>query len=262
MKSIVITGSTRGIGYGLADSFLGLGGAVAVSGRTDAGVKAAVAKLAATHGDEHVFGWPCDVSDHAQVQALWDSAMDRFGRIDIWINNAGIGHPQGAIWEQPIESVKAIIDTNVLGTIYGAMVASRGLLRQGHGALYNMHGAGSDGRRIHGLSLYGSTKRAVSYLTQALVREAGDTPLIIGAINPGMVITELITRQFEGRPEEWQRAKRIFNLIADRVETVTPWLARQILANQKSGAVIAWLTPAKMLRRFLSLPFRKRDLFT
>ena len=89
-----------------------------------------------------------------------------------------------------------------------------------------------------------------------------DQALIIGAINPGMVITELITRQFEGRPEEWQRAKRIFNLIADRVETVTPWLARQILANQKSGAVIAWLTPAKMLRRFLSLPFRKRDLFT
>jgi NAD(P)-dependent dehydrogenase (short-subunit alcohol dehydrogenase family) len=262
MKSIVITGSTRGIGYGLADSFLGLGTAVAVSGRKSASVEEAVEKLAAKHGDDHIFGWPCDVCDFAEVQALWDAATDRFGSIDIWINNAGIGHPTGPIWEQPVESVKPVIETNLVGTIYGAIVACRGMLRQGHGALYNMHGAGSDGRRIHGLSLYGSSKRAVSFLTQALVREARDTPLIVGAISPGMVMTELITRQFEGRPEDWQRAKRIFNLIADRVETVTPWLAEQILANQKSGAVIAWLTPLKMLRRFLSLPFRKRDVIS
>ncbi len=261
MKSVVITGSTRGIGYGLADSFLGLGASVAVSGRRAAAVEDAAAKLAARHGGDRIVGWACDVREYAEVQALWDAAMDRFGSIDIWINNAGIGHPTGPIWEQSTESVRAVIDTNLLGTIYGAIVASRGMLRQGHGALYNMHGAGSDGRRIHGLSLYGSSKRAVGFLTQALVREARDTPLIIGAISPGMVMTELITDQFEDRPEEYQRAKRIFNLIADRVETVTPWLAEQILANQKSGALIAWLTPAKMIRRFLSLPFRKRDIF-
>jgi len=77
-----------------------------------------------------------------------------------------------------------------------------------------------------------------------------------------MVITELITKQFEDRPEDWQRAKRIFNLIADRVETVTPWLAKKILANQKSGTTISWLTPAKMMGRFLSMPFRKRDIFS
>ena len=262
MKSIVITGSTRGIGFGLADSFLELGTAVAVSGRTAAGVKAAATRLGEKHGEKNILGWPCDVTDFAQVQALWDSAVDRFGKVDIWINNAGVGHPQGPVWEQSPESVKPVIDINLLGTIHGSIVAGRGMLGQEHGALYNMLGAGSDGRRVHGLSIYGTSKRAVSFLTEVLMREADDTPVIVGAISPGMVITELITKQFEDRPEEWQRATRIFNLIADRVETVTPWLAEQILANQKNGATIKWLTPAKMLGRFLSLPFRKRDIFS
>jgi NAD(P)-dependent dehydrogenase (short-subunit alcohol dehydrogenase family) len=262
MKSIVITGSTRGIGFGLADSFLALDCAVVVSGRTAEGVAAAVDKLGAKHAEDRIHGWPCEVTDFAQVQALWDAAMDRFGKVDIWINNAGIGHRQGPVWEESPEIVKAVVDTNLTGTIYGAIVASRGMLQQGHGSLYNMHGAGSDGRRVHGLSLYGTSKRAVAFLTQAMAREARETPLVIGAISPGMVITELITKQFEDRPEDWQRAKRIFNLIADRVETVTPWLAEKILANQKSGATISWLTPAKMMVRFLSMPFRKRDIFS
>lgn len=262
MKSVVITGSTRGIGYGLADSFLGLGCGVVVSGRARAAVDEAVTRLGQKHDPDRICGKPCDVTDWAQVQELWDAAEDRFGVVDIWINNAGIGHPQGATWEQPPESIARVLDVNLLGTIHGSIVAAQGMLRQGRGALYNMLGAGSDGRRIHGLSIYGTSKRAVAFLTQVLVREARATPLIVGAINPGMVITELITRQFEDRPLDLERAKRIFNLIADRVETVTPWLAERILANDKNGVSITWLTPWKMLGRLLSMPFRKRDLFS
>ncbi|MBN1454582.1 MAG: hypothetical protein JW963_26430 [Anaerolineales bacterium] len=59
------------------------------------------------------------------------------------------------------------------------------------------------------------------------------TPLIIGALRPGMVITDMIVDRYKDRPAEWKRAKKIFNIIADRVENVTPWLARQIIANQK-----------------------------
>jgi len=160
MKSIVITGSTRGIGFGLAESFLALDCAVVVSGRTAEGVAAAVDKLGAKHAESRIHGWPCEITDFTQVQALWDAAMDRFGKVDIWINNAGIGHRQGPVWEESPEIVKAVVDTNLTGTIYGAIVASRGMLQQGHGSLYNMHGAGSDGRRVHGLSLYGTSKRA------------------------------------------------------------------------------------------------------
>ena len=89
MKKIVITGSTRGIGYGLANSFLALGWSVAVSGRTQEGVEAAVSSLATRHDAGSIVGQPCDVTRFDQVQALWDVAQARFGGIDMWVNNAG-----------------------------------------------------------------------------------------------------------------------------------------------------------------------------
>jgi hypothetical protein len=74
--------------------------------------------------------------------------------------------------------------------------------------------------------------------------------------------TDMLTAQYKDRPpEEWERAKKVFNLLADRVENVAPWMAEQIIKNEKSGVRIKWLTTGKLLRRFLLAPFRKRDLF-
>jgi hypothetical protein len=75
-----------------------------------------------------------------------------------------------------------------------------------------------------------------------------------------MVITDMITSQYLGKPEEWQKASRIFNIIADRVETVTPWLAQKVLENQKNGVRIAWGSSAKITWRFLTAPFIKRKI--
>ena len=111
------------------------------------------------------------------------------------------------------------------------------------------------------MALYGATKSALSYLTKAMARETQGTPVLVGGIRPGMVATKLITAQYEGHPEEWERVKRIFNILTDRVETVTPWLARQILSNENNGATIAWLTKRKLLGRFLTAPFHKRNVF-
>jgi NAD(P)-dependent dehydrogenase (short-subunit alcohol dehydrogenase family) len=261
VKNIVITGSTRGIGYGLADSFLDLGCAVTISGRTQEAVDRAVAELAAKHDAERVFGHPCDVADFEQVQALWDAARTRFGRIDIWVNNAGLGQKQVSFWELPTERIETIVNTNVLGTMYGSKVALLGMLEQGFGALYNMEGLGSGGPKVEGTSVYASSKAGLRYLDEMLAQELSDTPVIIGSLNPGMVVTELVTSPYDGRPEEWERVKRIFNIIADRVETVTPWLARRILNNTKNGARISWSSTWKVMGRFLAAPFRKRDLF-
>jgi hypothetical protein len=75
-----------------------------------------------------------------------------------------------------------------------------------------------------------------------------------------MVMTELVTGPYDGRPEEWAKAKRIFNIIADRVETVAPWLAQQVLANEKNGACISWSSNWKIMGRFLTSPFRRRNI--
>ena len=85
--------------------------------------------------------------------------------------------------------------------------------------------------------------------------------MIVGAISPGMVMTDLILEGLDQSDPDWPRAKRIFNILADRVETVTPWIARRVLANEKSGARINWLTSMKAFRRFALSPFRQRNLF-
>jgi len=261
MKTIVITGSTRGIGYGLTDAFLARGCRVVVSGRSQTAVDEAVAKLSTTHPAERIFGCPCDVTECDQVQALWDTAKEHFGPIDIWINNAGVAHPMQDFWQQSPDQVRAVVDTNVVGAMFGARVAVRGFLDQGHGSLYNMEGLGSDGRKLAGMMVYGTSKYALSYLTDALVAETQGTPVLVGALQPGMVMTDLITKQYDERPEDFEDAKRVLNILTDRVETVTPWLADKVLANEKTGVRFRWLTRGKLMGRFLMAPFRPRVIY-
>jgi NAD(P)-dependent dehydrogenase (short-subunit alcohol dehydrogenase family) len=234
---------------------------VTISGRTAAGVAKAVAELSAAYDPDRVFGHPCDVRHLEQLQSLWDAALDRYGKIDIWINNAGIGQPQTPFWEHDPDQCASIVGTNLLGAMYGSRVALRGMLDQGFGAVYNMEGMGADGRKTRGFAAYGTSKSAVRFFTESLALDTAGTPVIVGALSPGMVITEFITGQYEGRPEDLERVKPIFNVLADKVETVAPWLADRVLANHKNGARIVWLTTPKILARFLTSPFLKRDLF-
>jgi NAD(P)-dependent dehydrogenase (short-subunit alcohol dehydrogenase family) len=231
-----------------------------ISGRTEASVGQAVEKLAARHDADHVWGHPCDVQRMEQVQSLWDAAVARLGAVDIWINNAGITNPRLDLWAYSAPQIDAVIDTNLLGTMYGSNVALRGMLEQGHGSLYNMEGLGSDGRKVRHMLLYGTTKCAVRYFTEALVEETRGTPVQVGTLSPGMVVTDLLVGPHARNAESWARNVRVLNILADRVETVTPWLARRVLANDRHGVRFAWLTGGKVLLRFLTAPFCKRSL--
>ena len=261
MKTVVITGSTQGIGYGLAEAFLAQGCRVVVSGRTAEKVDKAVNSLAEKYALDLIAGVPCDVTDYAQVANLWTSTEDRFGRIDIWINNAGQGNAPMDFWDLDPDLIRSVTSTNITGAMYGAKVALQGMLKQGHGALYNMEGKGSDGSRTPGLTLYGTTKYALHYLTKSLADEVKDTAVLVGTLRPGMVVTALLTDPFVGRPQEWERVKKIFNILADRVETVAPWMVAQILNNKRNGAKIIWMTKGKVLWRFMTAGLSKRDVF-
>ncbi len=261
MRMVVITGSTRGIGYGLAEAFLQAGCSVMISGRTQAAVDQAMTSLAGRHGAERVAGQPCDVTRFDQLQALWAAAQARWRRVDIWINNAGVAHPDVPLWELPPELVRTVAETNLTGTLLGSQVAAAAMLAQGSGFIYNMEGFGSTGQVRKGMAPYGSTKAAIHYFNRALAADLEGTPVKTGSLSPGMVATDLLTAPYAGRPEEWPRAKRIFNILADSVETVAPWLVARMLANNRNGARLAWLTPARLYWRFLTAPFNQRDLF-
>ena len=222
MKSIVITGSTRGIGFGMADNFLERGCNVVVSGRTQDGVNNALAPLADKHSSERILGQSCDVTNYDQVKALWDAAVVGFGKVDIWVNNAGQPGAYQQFWTTDPAHMKEVVTTNLVGTMYGSKVAIEGMLAQGFGAIYNMEGAGSDGR-IHGaMTLYASSKRGGNLLIKGLAEELKDTPVIIGALNPGMVVTDFFHLQEERGGEDWDQTKKIVNIIGDKPRRSLP----------------------------------------
>ena len=261
MKNIVITGSTRGIGFGMADAFMARDCRVLVNGRSQENVDRACAQLAEKYGPDQLFGFAAAVSEAAQVEALWQFALEKLGRVDIWINNAGLGHATEPFWEIAADEANAVIEANVLGTIYGSQAAMRGMKQQGNGQIYNMEGFGSSGRVMAGMSIYGTSKAAVRYLTKAMVQESKDSNVLVGSLSPGMVMTDMVLDRFKDDPAKLEKNKRIFNIIADSVENVSTWLVERILSNEKHGAHLNYLPPAKMAGRFLMAPFSKRDLF-
>ncbi len=260
-KNIVITGGSRGIGRGLAAAFLTRDCTVTISGRSEESVGAAVQALAADHGDERVHGVVCDVTRPDDLEALWDGAATRFGPVDIWINNAGRGHGLKPLWELEPDVMTQVLAANALGVALGCRVAVTHMLAQEYGQIYNMEGFGSSGKVRAGMSVYAASKAAVRSLTRTLVEETQGTPVLVGSLSPGMVVTDLLLDPIEDDPEALERSKRIFNILADRVETVTPWLADQVLANRQHGVEIRWLTRSKIMKRFALAKFQKRDLF-
>ncbi|MEU4821995.1 SDR family oxidoreductase [Actinomadura sp. NPDC023710] len=251
---VVVTGGTRGIGLGLAREFLARGARVAVCGRSRESVDKALAEL----GDG-VVGVVCDMADRDRVQALWDAAAEAFGHVDHWINNAGVSTSRRPLSELPAEQLETVVAANLLGLMHGSAVAVRGMTAQGGGTLWNMAGLGGDGRTVPGLIAYGATKRGADYLTTGLAKEVEGGPVTVAHLSPGMVVTDLLTRDYS--PDELAKARKVFNILADRVETVTPWLADRVLAGTRNGGTVAWLTTPKIMGRFLLAPLRRRDLF-
>jgi NAD(P)-dependent dehydrogenase (short-subunit alcohol dehydrogenase family) len=255
---VVITGSTKGLGLGMAGAFLSRGCRVVVSGRHPESVAQAIATLAQGAVDPQVIGFSCDVRDAKQVEALWDSAIEAFGMVDIWINNAAINSIEQDLWQQEVDTIDAVIHTNLLGTLYGTRVAVRGMTAQGRGQIYNLEGWGSGNERRRGSTLYGTSKAAIGYLSRSVAAELDSTPVQLGTINPGIVPTELLTLSI--RPGQEAKVKRFINLFGDRVETVAPALVDRALANRANGRRIIWLSPTRMLGRLLLAPFRRRQI--
>ena len=121
-KVVVITGSTRGIGRAIAEECARRGATVVVSSRSADAVDATVGALAALspHGATAISGIPADVSRYDDVVALRDHAIATHGRIDVWLNNAGVSNGYRPLDEESPEEIEALIAINLLGHMYSA----------------------------------------------------------------------------------------------------------------------------------------------
>ena len=261
MKNVVITGSTRGIGFCMAKEFLRVGCNVTISGRGEVLAEAVQAELLPFKG-KYIYV-RCNVQEKASLQNLWNVSVKQWGEVDIWINNAGQNTPHVFSWETGETYTENVIKTNITGMIYGSQVAAAGMLKQGHGAIYSMEGLGSNNMIQIKTILYGTTKHALRYFMRGLAKELEGTGVIAGRLSPGMMLTDFITKTPDGDPSEVisdEKFRKLFNILADKPETVAKFFIPKILSNTQNNVLIAWLTNRKAALRFMTAPFRKDRL--
>ena len=247
-KSVVITGATQGLGFAYARDFLARGVNVLICARDSAAVSEAVAKLAAsaTNG-ARVVGQSCDIGKMADLQALWDRGVREFGRIDVWLNNAGYAKTGATFLATTPEQIAAMMNTNVIGSMNATQVAMAGMRQQGGGRVYiTLGGGGATGRVVPGMAAYSTTKRALKYFADSLVKEAKEAKksgaaaeILIGTISPGVNLTEGMLREIAAVPAgERIKMLRPLNFIGEHVETTSRWIVERILADTRQGNAI------------------------
>jgi short-subunit dehydrogenase len=261
MKNVVITGSTRGIGFSMASEFLQAGCKVTLSGRGEALAEAVLKELSPFEG-KYIY-IQCNVQEKASLQNLWDASLKQWGGVDIWINNAGQNAPHMFSWETGESYTENVIKINIIGMIYGSQIAAAEMVKQGHGAIYSMEGLGSNDMIQLKTILYGTTKHALTYFMKGLANELDGTGVIAARLSPGMMLTDFITKAPDGKDSEVvsdKKFKKIFNTLADKPETVAEFFIPKMLSNTKNNAQIIWLTNRKSAWRFITAGFRKERL--
>lgn len=188
-KVALISGGSRGLGYGIAQAFLREGAAVVIASRSLDSVDKALSELR-LEGDR-VAGTTCDVGILEQVEALAEFALEQFGKIDVWVNNAGISCPTGPTVHLPTEMVHALVQTNILGVYHGSIIAMRHFLPQNSGKLINMIGKG-ERKPVPLHNAYSSSRAWVRNFTLAMAQEYKTTGVGVFLLNPGLVSTDML----------------------------------------------------------------------
>jgi NADP-dependent 3-hydroxy acid dehydrogenase YdfG len=183
---VVITGASSGIGAATAIAFARAGARLVLAARD----LAALEEIALRCQGRSVSIVPTDVTEPGEVNALAAAAIAEHGRVDVWVNNAGV-YVLGQLEEIPERVHKRVLETNLLGTIHGAMAAMRIFRQQGSGRLINIGSiAGLAGYRY--ASVYNASKFGVRGLTEALRQEtAGDRDIHVSYVAPPSIDTPL-----------------------------------------------------------------------
>jgi len=247
-KVAVITGGTRGIGLAIAQAYAAEGASVFVASRSTVSLNEAVSILRSA--GYQAGGTTTDVADLAQVQALLEAALRELGRVDIWVNNAGIAGPYGPTVQIDPETVLQVIQTNILGVYYGSIVAMKHFMDQGQGKLINLLGYGAKGPAPY-QNAYGSSKAWVRRFTQSLAQETKDSGVGVYAFSPGMILTDLLTQLevIQGSEERLKQYPVVLRVLARSPEKVAEkaiWLASQA-TDGKTGLEVSATSTGGML---------------
>ena len=189
-KVAIITGGTRGIGYAVAELFLENGARVAVLGSIAETVDKAVASLSEKFGAENIAGYYPDLTEYNAVEEMVKAVKEKFGRIDILINNAGISAREPIEAYEP-DAFKNIMDLNVTAVFNGCKAVVPFMKENGGGCIINTSSMVAKEGQVSGVG-YPTSKFAVNGLTISLSRELGKYNIRVNAVAPGVTRTDMV----------------------------------------------------------------------
>ncbi|GLZ33582.1 3-oxoacyl-ACP reductase [Lentzea sp. NBRC 105346] len=199
-KAALVTGASRGIGYGIARELLSRGAAVTITGRKPEACASAAASLAEETGSDRVLAVPGNAGDDAAREEAVTRTVETFGSLDVLVNNTGINPQFGFLMEADLNAVRKIFDVNVVAALGFAQLAWKAWLSEHGGAIVNVASVG--GLRSTGvIGAYGASKAALIRLTEELAWQLGPR-VRVNAVAPAVVKTKFAEALWSGREEE------------------------------------------------------------
>jgi 3-oxoacyl-[acyl-carrier protein] reductase len=187
-KAALVTGASRGIGAAAARALAQAGAAVVLAARDRAACEALAGAIRAGGGRAEAVG--CDVADWGQVSAAVDLCRDRFGGLDVLVNNAGMIEPIARLSQADPAAWGRSVDVNLKGVFHGLRAALPGMIAQGSGVVVNIS-SGAATNALEGWSAYCAGKAGVLMLTRAAQLEAGAAGVRVVGLSPGTVATDM-----------------------------------------------------------------------
>ncbi len=235
-RTALVTGAGSGLGRAIARAFAAEGANVVVAGRTEAPLKETAALIEAAGGT--ALAVTADVSRSADLAALVAAAVDRFGSVDVAVNNAGVLRAGQPVAELPEEDWRTMLDINVTGVLLALQAEVKQMRTQpAGGAIVNIGSTLGAHTSAPGTAAYGATKAAVSALSRAAAVEHIRDGVRINTVSPGAADTSMSLRPGEKEADRAARMKEQTPL--GRVSTTEEVAAAVLyLASDESGSVV------------------------
>lgn len=233
-RAAVITGSTSGIGLGIAQALARQGASVMLNGFTDEETVQGLKRELGALGVKVEYH-PCDVTRPEQVDAMVEAAVSAFGSLDILVNNAGIQHV-APVEQFPLEKWDAVIATNMSSAFYGMRRAVPLMRRRGWGRIINtasVHGLVASAQKI----AYVAAKHGVIGMTKVVALETAGSGVTCNSICPGWVLTPLVQKQIDqlAAKKGLNNAQASEDLLAEKQPS------RQFVTPEQIGALAVFL---------------------
>ncbi|MEV0855311.1 SDR family oxidoreductase [Nocardia fluminea] len=196
-KTAIVTGASRGIGFGIAERLVADGAKVVITARKQDALDEAVEQLGGAQRALGVAGRADDADHQADAVAR---AIEAFGSVDLLVNNTGINPVYGPMIEMDLQAARKIIEVNCLAALSWAQQVHKAWMAEHGGAIVNVSSVAGL-RPAPGIGFYGASKAMLTYITQELAVELGPN-IRVNAVAPAVVKTKFATALYEGREQE------------------------------------------------------------